>query len=449
MKIDSFEQAVEYLYKTIPHSNATRFPGAFGLARARELQTLIGSPQNNLKIVHIAGTSGKGSTAYFTSGLLCSLGFKVGLFTKPHILDIRERFQINNKLIPRDMFRNYLEEITLAIEQMKKTEFGTPSYFEVIVALSYHIFAREKVNYAVIETGVGGLYDGSNTIERSDKVAVLTPIGFDHMDILGNTLTDIAEQKAMIMQKGNIAFSTHQDPSVLKVLTAVAEKQQAVLHIVPPEQTVQHIRLQHGKTFFDFSYKDTHYQNIALGIFGKHQVENASIALTVVSHLSKRDHFTLEEKKMRAFLQHAHFIARMDIFNLNETSVIVDGAHNRQKMRAFLADMKSMFPHEKFHLLIGFKKGKEIDEMLKQIIPLASDITVTSFFTDKQDWSVKSEPIESVTQMLSQRKFNKVSVVENPHEALTSVLNKKGKIIVTGSLYLIGEIYKDLRLSLK
>src|SRR3989344_5192458 len=188
MRITNYQAAVKYL-EALPR---TPDPAAeAGFNRAKQLLSLLGNPQNKLKTIHVAGTSGKGSTAMALSHILVAHGFKVGLTVSPHVYDIRERCQINNRAITTKKFQTYLSQILPVIEKLKKRT-KVPTYFEALVALAFVAFAAEEVDYAIVETGMGGLLDATNTVDRDDKLCLLTKIGYDHTQILGNSLEEIA-----------------------------------------------------------------------------------------------------------------------------------------------------------------------------------------------------------------------------------------------------------------
>jgi len=187
-KINNFQDVEKYLSKFVPKNIGDNFFAETALLRVKNFVKLLGSPQKKMKVVHIAGTSGKGSTATIISNVLQGLGFQVGLQVSPHLLDIRERCQVNNELLSEEKFIKYFLEIIPVIEKVAKTKFGKLTYFEIITGLSLYIFQQEKVDYAVIETGLGGTYDASNIIDDRNKIAVLTKIGKDHTEILQHFL---------------------------------------------------------------------------------------------------------------------------------------------------------------------------------------------------------------------------------------------------------------------
>src|SRR3989338_5459008 len=234
MKIKNFREAEQFLALHIPNNSQQRFPGELGLKRAKYFIYLLGDPQEKLNIIHVAGTSGKGSTCYLISSLLKFHGFKVGLHQSPHLTDVRERFQMNNKIISEEEFIFYLNKIIPIINMVGKTFHGSLTYFEILVGLAYFIFSEKKVDYVVMETGLGGKFDATNIVERSDKLAVLTKIGLDHVAILGKTIQEIAYQKAMIINDKSQAISIYQDPRAVKVIKKVVKDKQAKIIFVSP-----------------------------------------------------------------------------------------------------------------------------------------------------------------------------------------------------------------------
>lgn len=416
MKLSDFESALEYLYSYIPKNQTQTYPGDLGLDRTKKFLKLLDNPQDKIKVIHLAGTSGKGSTAYLISLLLTNMGFKTGLALSPHLVDIRERVQINNALISKEQFVNYLNELVPAIEQVK------PTYFEILTVLAFYIFFKEKVDYAVIETGLGGLYDATNTVNSPDKVAVLTKIGLDHTAILGDTLEKIAIQKAGIVHPGNMVISVEQEPEAQEVI----QKFNPIW--VSKGQDFNDVQVTEEVTTFTF-----HSDPVTLGMLGEHQAENASLALTVVELVTK-------SKPDYGVLKKANFPGRLEIKHLNGKKVIIDGAHNPQKMSSFLSSVKQIFPGKKFNFLVAFKTGKDYVEMLKLIKPLANKIFVTNFFITNQDLIHLSQPLEDVKETLEELNME-YELIEDNKQALEKALAEKENLIITGSLYLLAEVY--------
>ena len=448
MIIRTFKQAEVYLALHIPKQIQQRFPGELGLKRAKYFLHLLGDPQEKLKIIHVAGTSGKGSTCYLISSLLEPQGFKVGFHQSPHLIDVRERFQINNKIISKEEFIFYLNKIISIIDIVERTFHGPPTYFEILVGLAYFIFSEKEVDYAVIETGLGGWYDATNSVERPDKLAVLTKIGLDHVAILGKTIQEIAFQKAMIINKNSQAISIKQVSEAEKVIKQVAEKKQAKIYFVSKSSFRSPFSEERNpaKRYDLRSRSLTSFEMTKnLGLIGDYQKENAGLALTVVNFLSKRDGFLINKKQTALVFSKAYFPGRFDVKKINGKTVIFDGAHNPQKIVAFINALIKEYSDKKFNFLIAFKFGKDYKKMLKIIIPWADSIILTSFFTENQDMINLSEKPSIVSQQLKKLGFTNFEVIPSLRKALEFILNKKEPIVVTGSLYLLGEIYRLLK----
>jgi len=421
-KLKDFKEAEKYLYTKIPSSYTKKFPGEVGLKGTKKLLKKLGNPQEKIKVIHIAGTSGKGSTALMISSLLKMSGFKVCLTLSPHIEDIRERVQIENKLISRKKFTKYLNEIIPLIEETNKQEKREITYFEVLQVLAYYAFAKERVDYGVVETGLGGTFDATNVVGREDKISVITKIGKDHVNILGNTIEEITNQKVGIIKKNNLVIYLQQGNVVNTVIKNRALK-------------------TNSKTVDVKIKKDL----VNLGLEGEFQKENASIAIETYKEVLKREGKTFEKEKTDNTLSNIKFKGRFDIVRLNGNKVVIDGAHNEQKMRAFISSLKIKFPGEKFTFLMAFKKGKEIDKMIEIFIPLAEKIVVTEFFQSRKDVPKLSEDVKNIEKILKSLEFKNLILQKDPKKAFLLARKDNNILVVTGSLYLTSEIYQALK----
>lgn len=421
MIIRTFQQAEKFLALHIPRDSKQTFSGELGLTRAKYFLNLLGRPQEKIKVIHVAGTSGKGSTCYLINRLLLSQGFKVGLHQSPHLTDVRERYQINSQIISKDEFVNYLNRILPIIKMVGKTFHGQLTYFEILIGMAFLIFSEKKVDYAIMETGLGGRYDGTNVVARKDKLSVLTKIGLDHTNILGKTIVKIALQKAMIINKNSLAISIHQDPKAELVIKKVAKEKQAKILFVDKD-------------------------NYKLNLVGDYQMENASLALASVNYLGQRDKFIVDKKNVNKVFETADFPGRFDIKKINNKIVIFDGAHNPQKMEAFIGSLIKKYPNKQFNFLVAFKKGKDYQDMLPIIIPWARKIILTSFYTEDQDMVNVSEEVKVISEYLEKIKFNKFKINLSLGKAWKNILTEKeGVTVVVGSLYLVGEIFRLIK----
>jgi len=440
------KQIEQYLFDSIPKSSNKTFTGDKGLKRVKDILQKLNNPQNKLKVIHIAGTSGKGSTANFISKILVSLGFKVGLHISPHLLDVRERFQINNRLISKQKFVKYFNELFRLIERVGN-KYNQLTYFEILTIFSYYVFFRENVDYAVIETGLGGLYDATNTVNSTNKMVVLTRIGLDHTNILGRTIAKIAYQKAMIIQKKNTVISIWQRRTAREIIEKIVRINKTKLFYLTRNINYFYLQQKIDKTIFDFKFDDFRLKNIKLSMIGLHQVENCSLALAAVLLLAKRDKFICQPDKIRNLLKKVTFRGRMEIKKVQDKIVILDGAHNPQKISSLIKCLKKILPKgKKSNFLIAFKKGKNISGMVNGIISVANKIVITDFFQENQDMINFSEKPERVALHLIKNNFSNYRIISNSKKAVDFLMEDKDKIfIITGSLYLISEIYNFVK----
>jgi len=445
MKFRSISDIEHYLQKFIPSSTQIRFPGEEGIVRTKEFLKLLGSPQNKIPCIHIAGTSGKGSTSFMISSFLCTLGFKVGLHLSPHLLDIRERAMINNQCIDEKKYIRYFGEISPMIEKMKTSAFGMITYFEVLVGLTYYIFAQEQVDYMVVEVGLGGKYDGTNVIDRSDKLSIISKIGRDHVQVLGNTPAKIAYQKAMICAEKGSMISIFQTQSVETVIKSVAKEKKAKLFLIE-KKDIKNRLLANRKTQFTLKWDGALYKNIIIGLFGQHQAENAVLAITSVLYLGKRDHFKVDMTKIRACAKLLRFKGRMDILTQKNKKIILDGAHNEQKMKAFLKSLSAVEKDKRYTFVIAFKKGKDYKKMLRFLVPFAQKIIITTIFSEHQDLFHFSTDPKVIQAGLLELGFTNTIIVEKIQDVRDFISDCKTDVVVTGSLYLLGDLYRLLNI---
>lgn len=446
MTISTYSTALHFLNSHIPRGPQMTFPGEHGLNRVRTFLSLLGSPQNKVKVIHIAGTSGKGSTATILSRLLRAAGFTVGLHVSPFFIDIRERMQINNVMIPKREFVCYLNAVMPAFHRVGKGRFGSPTYFEALTALAYYVFSEKRMDYAVVETGMGGWYDATNAADDPNKLCVITRIGLDHTSVLGTTEGEIAYQKGMIMHRGNRVIALFQKEEVNDTLIRVAEEQGAFLEFVKESREYGSVAPQKNATYFDFAHEGIKLKRLCLGLRGGYQAENASLALCACLFLAQRDGFHLSDELIRKTLKKVSYPGRFEVRSIRKRKLILDGAHNPQKMGAFISSLRKLYPTERFDFLISFKKGKDYRKMIDIIVPVAKRIIVTSFFYDKEDLVHLSEDPAVIVRMIKKTGFKNGKAVTSTKEALLKVLvaDKKRTVVITGSLYLLASLYPTL-----
>jgi dihydrofolate synthase/folylpolyglutamate synthase len=407
MQIHNFNEARQQLRQFYNQSRE------YKLDTMRAFMDFLGNPQDSLKIVHVAGTSGKTSTAYYVAALLGAAGYKVGLTVSPHVDEVNERVQIGLVPLPEAIFCAELSEF---LELAQKSELQL-SYFEVMVAFAYWYFAKAKVDYAVVEVGLGGRIDGTNVIARDDKICVITDIGLDHTKILGNTLPEIAAEKAGIILEGNTVFTHQQPPEVISVLQRVATDRKATLHVVAEKP----VKLLHNLPLF--------------------QQHNMQLAMAAAGEVLQREGRQLADEHIRTAAQ-AYVPSRMEIVTYHGKTIIIDGAHNAQKLHALVESIRAKYPQLGIAALVAFVAGDEqrAREGLRELLSQLSSVVITEFTTE-QDVPKAAVSAAQVAEWCEKYGFHALQQIKNPAEALDALIHKDEDILlVTGSFYLQSHI---------
>ncbi len=520
MQVKTYKKAVEYLESFVGkvqfHLDKEFVKHNDPLERTKIFLSLLGNPQNQFKSVLIGGTSGKGSVAVFTANILVQNGYKTGLMVKPHLQKINERIQISDKreviseklrTISDQEFVQLLSFIIPAIEKMEKMEIGAPSYFEILTAMGFKLFEKEKVDIAVVEVGMGGEYDATNTLYP--LISVITNVSLDHTEYLGNTVEKIAKTKAGIIKKYHVNASVadknflgpairlsssenfisslhistpivvtgvHQE-SVIKIIEEKCKEDGSELYLLNKDFSYKIKRERIDGSIFDLlrhSEGENRPKNLMIDIkismLGKHQVENASLAIETVLLLKKLG-FKINEKDIKLALKTTFFPGRFEIITDGVLSLlgrkyafILDGAHNPEKMKAFLSALEKLYPKTNKIFIVAFKKGKEIKPMLKQVLNSADTLIATRFYstTDFAKSLYAAETIDSIKNEVLHIKYTKkekviyaenskkaiekgIEILNQVEDAQKGIQNDQGLIVVTGSLYLVGEVRNYLK----
>jgi dihydrofolate synthase/folylpolyglutamate synthase len=442
----NFSEANEYLETLIPEEY--RSTEALKLERINYLLKLLDNPHKRFKSIHIGGTSGKGSVAYFLSQLLTSQGYKTGLHISPHLQSIKERMKVSGKIISDESFVNILNKIKpLAEKTEKDLGLKKPTYFETTVAMAFYYFAEEKVDIAVVEVGLGGKLDATNVIEPI--ASIITNVDLDHTDILGDTVEKIAEDKSGIIKKNTPVISGSRKLAVRKVIAKKAKKNNSPIYLIGEKFNYKVKSVSFSGVVFNFYWQGKTTKNNRLSIPAIYQVENASLALTAINLLKEKG-FRINGKKLHHSLKSAKVPGRFEIITSgrrtgpNKPLIILDGAHNPVKVKTFLKSLTKIIPDKKFVFLVAFKKGKDIEQMLKLMKPCVKTFVITQFSKITDMGKHFTTPAEDIEKILKKLNFSgEILVEKNSVKALNKAKKIAGKdntIITTGSLYLIGEI---------
>lgn len=438
--IETFPQAVKFLEGYIPDPYK-KFPGELGLLRMRKLMQILGNPQDSYPTIHIGGTSGKGSTATFIASIL-SQKYKTGLHTSPHLVSIAERIRIGVKSISEEKFIKVLNGVIPALFKMEKTSFGKPTYFEIVTALAFCQFQKEKVDIAVIEVGMGGHYDATNVITKP-RVAVITNVGLDHTEILGDTIEKIAQDKAGIIKKGMDVVSGATQPSIINIIKKYSNEENAQLSLICKDFQYSKGTSNEGGSSFNYQGSNS-YKRLKLSLIGRYQISNAVLAIRVVECLQNdgNDGYVLSESSIRNGLSRASISGRFEIVS-RKPLIILDGAHNQNKMHALMSSVRNIYPDKKITALLAIKADKRAEAMVKELIPFCDHIITTEFSLTTDIGETISYPAAKLQKIIHQIDPNKsVRVCPSLSQAIKVALknSEDSLLLITGSLYLVGEV---------
>ena len=407
-------------YQEIIHTieNKRRFGSLPGVVVSRKLLAAVGNPQNDLAFIHIAGTNGKGSTAAFLREILKEAGIRAGMFTSPHLIDFTERIQVDGRQIPEEDAAR-LGEMLLNLDLEVH-----PTMFDYCLAMALLYFREQGCRLVILETGLGGRLDSTNVIS-APLVSVITKIGYDHTEVLGDTLDQIAAEKAGILKPNTFMVSESQQQPAEKVLKDCCSKLGISYQFVEAEKIKA---VDHG-----FSYEGK--GSYRMRMLGMHQRENAMAAVFAAEALRIYG-FEITDAQISQGIENATWNGRMELIS-KEPYLLIDGAHNGHGVHALAESLKELYPDEKFHFIMGVLADKDYKQMVKEILPLAESVTTV---TPDSGRALQGETLAEYI-----RSFG--IFAENTEQMQEAFLQIRDKTVAFGSLYFIGEIRKLFHLA--
>lgn len=421
-----YKEAMSYIKKI------GNFGSNYGLERTERLLEILGNPHKKLNVIHIAGTNGKGSTTSMVTSMLIEEGFNVGMYTSPFLEEFEERIQINRENIKKIDLGSYMDYIKDAVDKVIKEGYSHPTEFEIITCLMFKYFYDKKVDYAVIEVGLGGRLDSTNVVDP--LVTIITSISLDHTNILGNTLGDIAREKGGIIKENTPLILYPQKEEVLKELECIANKRSAKIYKVQYSDAKLLEIIRDTDFYQKIEVKGelkTYFANLRL--LGEHQILNCAVAVKAVEILSKIQDF--EVKNIEKGIENSKWIGRLEVLN-RKPLVVIDGAHNIQGITTLKDNVIKYFDYENIILLIGILADKQVEDMINKIAPMSEEIIALTPHSERAELGdeLKKE-IEKVNA--------NVESYDSYETGFKKALNISGHndlILVTGSLYMIGEM---------
>ena len=419
----NYQQTLSYIY------NLERFGIKLGLKNIADFLQDIENPHLNFPSIHIAGTNGKGSTAAILESILCSAGYRVGLYTSPHLVDFRERIRICGKEIDQNSVVQFVNQ------QKSKIDKNGYTFFEVITALAFDYFAKKKIDIAVLETGLGGRLDATNVV--MPEVSIITDIGLEHTDILGKTICQIAFEKGGIVKKGVPIVSGVKDKKAVKVLKNICNKKGADFIDIHKENNWKIKNMDLKGMRFDLKTKSNQYKNLKINLIGEHQVQNAVVALSAIEILKQKG-WKISQKNIYQSLNKVNWRARFEIFGKNPL-VILDVAHNPDGIGVLIDTFTRLFGKKKIIFIFGVLEDKDYKGMLKALSSKAKFLILT-----KPDYG-RAQSLDKLDK--------EATKLEIPHKSIPKVrdacifgfkmASKKDVLCITGSHFTIGEFLQN------
>lgn len=411
-----------------------KFRIKLSLGRIEKLLIFFGNPHNFFKSIHVAGTNGKGSVCAFISNVLQEAGYKVGLYTSPHLLDIRERIKINGELISEEDFAFFVGSIHDKFKEFPDED--KPTYFEVLTCVAFQYFKRMAVDIGVIEVGLGGRYDATNVI--NPEISIITSISYDHTEYLGRRIEKIAYEKGGIIKEGVPVCFGGKSPTAWKVIKEIARKKRAeAFWLYDNKFSLKRIYSKGRRGFYIRSLKgDYEIFPLAHGLF---QGENIAVSILASEILTERG-YKIEKETLIKGIEKSFIEGRMEVIDGN-TNIIIDGAHNPDAIKKLLISLKEM-GIDSFVLLYASMKDKDIEKISRILFPKAKKIILTKVE------ELRGEEPENIFRR-AYFKFKKNIIMEKDfakaYEMAKSLCSDSDYLLVTGSLYLAGALKRLLK----
>lgn len=424
----NYEEARVYL------DEVSKYGSVLGLDNMRELLGRLGNPQDDLKFIHISGTNGKGSALSYMSTILSGAGFRTGRYISPTLYAYRERIQVDGVMIDRESLAALVTVVKEAVDAMEAENKGNPTVFEVETALSFLYFKEQKCDIVVLETGLGGTLDATNVV-KTTVMEMISSIGMDHMEFLGGTLQEIAENKAGIIKPHTWVVSAEQDPQAAEVIKRVCREKDCKLSVVDPD-AFQDVHYGYEKQ--TFTYKN--WKDVDITLAGTYQVTNAALALEAVEALRKLG-YSLTEEQVRKGMKAAFWRGRFSVIHKNPV-VVIDGAHNPAAAKVLKDSLETYFQGKNLHFIMGVFADKDYQSVIEMTAPLAKHIiTIETPGNPRALSAVKlKEAVEKVNPSVEAAGSIREAVEKSMKNA-----QKDDVIAAFGSLSFLGELDREVQ----
>lgn len=429
----TYEACLEYLnaFADYEKTRDFRYPEDLSLDRVKRLLKALGNPQNAFESIIIAGSKGKGSTAAILSSILRMENLRVGLYTSPHLLDLKERIGVNGLLINEVRFAQNVDRISHVLDGHAWRK-DPPTYFELLTAIAFCHFKELKVQVAVLEVGLGGLYDATNAAPA--KVVGLSPISLEHTDKLGKTLAKIAVQKCGVIKGREVVVSAPQTREVGAVINDTVKEREAQLIEVGKDIRIFERQVTEDSQRFDLKGPLGNIYDVEIRLRGYHQIENAALAYGLAKALERKTRWTVSESAVRQGLLDARWPGRLEKVS-ERLKIVLDGAHNTESMVRMLQGLKRHFKYSDLIVVFGSSGDKDVDGILKVLLPPSSCVILTR----------ASHPRAMETRQIREKMESydrEIFIEEDVRAAIEKakfLADRDDLILVTGSLFLVAD----------
>ncbi|NIK11234.1 bifunctional folylpolyglutamate synthase/dihydrofolate synthase [Alkalibacillus almallahensis] len=422
-------EAIAWIHKQLP------FGIKPGLTRINMILNELGNPQHQIKTIHVAGTNGKGSTTSFLSHILREDGYDVGTFTSPYIETFNERISLNHQPISDSDLVDLVERIKPLCEQIATTEVGHPTEFEIITAMAYLYFKEQAVDYAVIEVGLGGRLDSTNVI--NPILSIITSIGYDHIDILGNNLADIAYEKAGIIKSNTPIITGVSQHEAIQVIDQKAQTNHADVLKLGHDFHAEAKITEHLVDVFDFANNSISLKDLKIQLLGSHQINNASVAIEAYLQLLEVENRLLDPDIIRSGLKKTQWPGRFEVVRHNP-DVILDGAHNVEAIQSLIDTINQKYDKNNVYILCSFLKTKPVDQIMSLFSEHFPQIYITTFdFKNNYEYYELNEKYENGNIIIKED-------WKTAYDQLINQMKPSDALVITGSLYFVSEVKRTM-----
>ena len=427
----TYQESLHYLNSLINYEkrDSYNYNQSFRLERMVFIVRTLGDPQKGIPSIHIAGSKGKGSTSAIIHSILKEAGFRVGLYTSPHLASFRERIRINDDLISEADIGRLLEKVRAVTDQMAD---DPPSFFEAYTALAFLCFKERSVDFAVYETGLGGRLDATNVI--TPLVEAITPISYEHTRLLGNTLAEIAGEKCGIIKSGSLCVSAPQDEEALTVIEDVCRRQGVKLILIGRDIMFEELEASDAKEVFSVDGIFKRYPRLETKLLGRHQVINSAVAIGVVEGLRSCG-VKVSSDAVKKGIENVRWDGRLEVAR-RSPYVVLDGAQNKASAQALASAVKKVFRYKRLILVLGVSKDKDIAGILAELVPMADAVILT-----RAGIAERAAAPSAIKDLIAGDHAN-VMLTGSVEEAVRKALASAGTedmVLITGSLFVEGE----------